>query len=72
MPELTIESLFGSKAGIVWEALNKNGPSNVGALAKATSLTREEVCGGLGWLGREDKIDVKMEKRKIIFSLRQT
>jgi hypothetical protein len=72
MPEVTVESLFGSKAGIVWEALNKNGPSNVGALAKATSLSREDVCGGLGWLAREDKINVEMQKRAMVFSLKQS
>jgi hypothetical protein len=72
MDEVTVESLFGSKAGIVWEALDKNGPSNVSALAKATSLSREEVCGGLGWLGREDKINIEMQRRTIIFSLKRT
>jgi hypothetical protein len=29
MEEITVESIFGTKAGIVWEVLNKNGPSNI-------------------------------------------
>ncbi len=70
MPEVTVESLFGSKAGIVWEALNKIGPSNISTLTKTTSLSREEVYAGLGWLGRENKINVEMQGRAMIFSLR--
>ena len=39
---------------------------------KATSLNREEVNGALGWLGREDKIQVERRGRAIVFSLRET
>jgi hypothetical protein len=41
MTETTVELIFGTKAGIVWEALNKNGPSNIGDIVKATGLRRE-------------------------------
>ena len=74
MEEISIESIFGVSAGIVWEALNENGPSTIADLAKTTSLSREEVHGALGWLGRENKISVKMGesgrgKRALVFSL---
>ena len=71
MKETSIESLFGIKAGIVWKTLNKNGPSNIGELVKATSLSREEVYGALGWLGREDKIVLEQKGRAMLFSLRE-
>ena len=71
MIELTVESIFGMKAGIVWKALNQNGPSNIGDLVKSTSMSREEVFGALGWLGREDKILVEQKGRAMIFSLRE-
>jgi hypothetical protein len=70
MTELTIESIFGVNAGIVWEALNKNGPCNLGNLVKTTLLSREEVHGALGWLGRENNISVERRGRAIAFSLR--
>ena len=70
MTETTVESIFGAKAGIVWEALNKNGPSNIGDIAKATGMRRELVYGALGWLGREDKIFVERRGKAIVFSLR--
>ena len=71
MTETTVESIFGAKAGIVWEALNKNGPSNIGDIAKATGMRRELVYGALGWLGREDKISVERRGKAIVFALRQ-
>jgi Winged helix-turn-helix domain (DUF2582) len=71
MTESTVESIFGTKAGIIWNALNKNGPSSVGNLVKTTSLSREEICGALGWLGRENKIVVEIRERGMIFSLRE-
>jgi phosphoglycerol transferase MdoB-like AlkP superfamily enzyme len=70
MTETTVESIFGAKAGIVWEALNKNGPSNIGDIAKATGMRRELIYGALGWLGREDKISVERRGKAIVFSLR--
>jgi predicted ArsR family transcriptional regulator len=74
MTEISIESIFGVNAGIVWEALNENGPCTINDLAKNTSLSREEVHGALGWLGRENKISMKMGeggrgRRAMVFSL---
>ena len=59
MTEMTIKSVFGAKAGIVWEALNQNSPSTIGDIVKATGLRRELVFAALGWLGRENKISVE-------------
>ena len=70
MNQPTVESLFGANAGIVWKTLNQNGPSNLARLVKSTSLSREEIFGALGWLGREDKIVVEQKGRAMVFSLR--
>jgi hypothetical protein len=72
MAGITVESIFCMKAGIVWEALKKNGPSNIGDIVKTTGMRRELVFGALGWLGREGKISVERQGRAIIFSLRQS
>ncbi len=71
MNEITVESVFGTNAGIVWQALSKNGPKNIADLAKLTSLSREDVLGALGWLGRENKIMLQRRGRAMIFSLCQ-
>jgi hypothetical protein len=70
MTQITVELVFGEKAGAVWRALNQNGPSNITNLVKTTSLSREEVFSALGWLGREDKILLEQKGREMIFSLR--
>ena len=70
MNQPTVESLFGANAGIVWKTLNQNGTSNLSSLVKSTSLSREEIFGALGWLGREDKIVVEQKGRAMVFSLR--
>ncbi len=66
-----VESLFGINAGIVWKALNQNGSSNIRNLVKFTSLSREEIFGALGWLGREDKLMIEQKGRAMVFSLRK-
>jgi hypothetical protein len=66
----TVEAIFGHNAGIVWEALNRKGPSTIGELIKATSLSRENIHGALGWLSRENKIQLEMRGRTMVFSLR--
>ncbi len=71
MAETTVELIFGTKAGVVWRALNQNGPSNISDLVKITSLSREEVHSALGWLGRENKIVVEQKGRAMIFSLQE-
>ena len=70
MNKPTVESVFGFNAGVVWEALNQNGPSNIRNLVKTTSLSREEVNAALGWLGREDKLVMVQKGRAMVFLLR--
>src|SRR5512139_384811 len=72
MKEPTVEAVFGVDAGIVWEFLNNNGPSNIGDIAKATGLRRELVYAALGWLGRENKIVVERRGRAMVFSLHES
>ncbi|MDQ1261089.1 MAG: hypothetical protein QG575_270 [Euryarchaeota archaeon] len=69
MTELTIESVFGMNAGIVWEFLNQNGPSAIDNIVKETGMRRELVYGALGWLGRENKIILEKRGRALVFSL---
>jgi hypothetical protein len=70
MTEPTFEAFFGPKVDIVREALDRDGPSTVEELMRATSLKREEVYGALGWLTRENKIQMKMRGRTTLFLLR--
>jgi hypothetical protein len=76
MTETLVESIFGVNAGIVWNSLSQNGPSTIEDIVKTTSLSREEVHGALGWLGRENKILVEIRgkargRKTKVFSLVQ-
>jgi len=66
----TVESIFGVNAGIVWNALNLNGPMTIDNLVKATTLNPEEIYAALGWLGRENKISLETRGAVRFFSLR--
>jgi hypothetical protein len=69
MTQESIESIFGINAGIVWNALNKNGTMTINDLMKATALQPEEIYVALGWLGRENKISVVTRGKIRYFSL---
>jgi hypothetical protein len=62
-------SIFGVNAGIIWQALNLNGPMTIDDLVKATALNPEEIHGALGWLGRENKISLETRGKVRFFSL---
>lgn len=66
----TVESIFGVNAGIVWNALNLNGPMTIDNLVKATALDPEEIYAALGWLGRENKVTLETQDAVRFFSLR--
>lgn len=49
----------GTWAGAVWTALNENGTLNAKDLKKAAKLkTDKDLYLALGWLLREDKVEV--------------
>ena len=57
---LTIK--IGGDAGRVWKTLNTLGENDVFTIAKYSRIDHNEVNAALGWLAREDKIDVKYGK----------
>ena len=67
--EVKAEDIFGGSAGKIWTALNGNGFMNVSELSAKTKLGREDVCGGLGWLGKEGKLFVIRKGKDVRFSL---
>ncbi len=68
--EESVDLVFGINAGIIWDLLNLKGPMLARDLAKAAALRTEDVHGALGWLAREDKINVQKKGRSRIYSLK--
>jgi hypothetical protein len=61
---------IGETAGVVWCALSENGAMTMAKLIKAAGEPRDNVMQALGWLAREDKIDIVEEGRSREVSLR--
>ncbi len=62
---------IGSDAGVVWNTLNTQGKLDISSLVQYSDLETDEVFAALGWLAREDKINVKYGKnKKLTFELK--
>ncbi len=48
---------IGTNAGNIWNVL-ENGETSLKALKKATKLNEKDLNMALGWLAREDKIEL--------------
>jgi len=56
--ETNLTMKIGGDAGVVWATLSTLGENDVSAIANFAKLEPNEVHAALGWLAREDKIDV--------------
>lgn len=65
------EEVFGMNAGKVWLVLdgNRDKPLSVQQIMKISKLKKDEVLTGLGWLGREGKIEIVENKGQLNFRL---
>jgi hypothetical protein len=67
---VSLVASIGEMAGVVWNTLSNNGPMTIAKLVKAIGEPRDSVMQALGWLAREDKIDITEESRSRVVSLR--
>ncbi len=63
-------TLIDDAAGKIWKFLNENGPSSVNKITTETGLGRNEIQRGIGWLAREEKINIEFNGRTETVSLR--
>lgn len=62
---------IGTLAGAVWMALNENGVMTVKDLKKATKAkTEKDLYMAIGWLLREDKLNVEEDEKNVSLSLK--
>lgn len=61
---------IGEVSGMVWRVLTDNGPMTLAKLVKAVGEPRDTVMQAIGWLAREDKIDLVEEGHSRVVSLR--
>ena len=66
--------VIGANAGTVWVALNSADALGIKQLKKITKLKEKELYAALGWLAREDKVNIvpdPEDAKELIISLVQ-
>ncbi len=67
---MEIKNLVGETAGQVWHLLNSNGPQTLPQLKKKLDGTGPLLDFAIGWLVREDRVDISRENRTLRLRLR--
>lgn len=63
---------IGEAAGLVWHTLNDNGPLSPAKLCKMVDAPRDTIMQAIGWLAREDKVDLEETPRGRVVVLKPT
>jgi hypothetical protein len=61
---------IGDLAGKVWSTLNGGEAMTPAQLAKATGENEKMVCMAIGWLAREDKLEISKVKTSLKVALK--
>lgn len=61
---------IGDAAGKIWHFLNENGEASVNKVTTETGLSKNDVQRAIGWLAKEDKLNIEMNGRVETLSLK--
>ncbi len=67
---MEMKEQVGEAAGKIWHALNESGPQTITQLRKKLNGSSDLVDFALGWLAREDKVDISREKKSLKVALK--
>ena len=67
----TCNEQIGEAAGQVWHCLEENGQMSFAKLTKTVDLSRDVVMLAVGWLAREDKVEIDESSRGRIICLKE-
>jgi hypothetical protein len=68
--EVAINVQVGDAAGEVWRLLDQGGMHSLAQLKKKFSGASELLGFAVGWLAREDKLEIFKEKRTVVLRLK--
>ena len=69
--ETNLIQKIGTNAGRIWRFLATQKEANLSTIMRRTNLNEKETHSALGWLARENKIDIQMGKNnQIVFRLK--
>ena len=60
---MDVKENVGHTAGKVWNQLSADGPQTIAQLKKKLNGEGDLVNFAIGWLAREDKVDIVPEKK---------
>ena len=60
---MEIKEQVGTTAGKIWQELSEGGPRTVAQLKKKLNGQGDIVNFAVGWLAREDKVEIVPDKR---------
>lgn len=61
---------IGQAAGKMWKFLDENGASSPSKIAKETGISKTDLQRAIGWLAKEDKIEIEVNGRMETLSLK--
>ena len=61
---------IGLAAGKIWHYLNTHEASSVSKVTKETGLSKNEAQRAIGWLAKEDKLNIVLEGPTELLSLK--
>ncbi len=64
------KSRVGETAGQVWHLLNNEGPQTLIQLKKKLNGNAELLNFAIGWLAREDKVEISPDKKSLRVQLK--
>ncbi|MFA5795425.1 MAG: winged helix-turn-helix domain-containing protein [Candidatus Brocadiia bacterium] len=67
-----LKAEIGKTAGEMWKHLGKNGKTSLSAIALEMKLKPEIATMAMGWLARENKVNVNREGKSIAITLSDT
>lgn len=67
---MEINGQVGETAGRVWQALSDDGPQTLAQLKQKLNGSSELVSLAIGWLAREDKVEIAEDKKNLKIRLK--
>ena len=64
-------NVIGETAGKVWNFLDQKGEANLNQIRKGTKGNSNMILQAIGWLAREDKLDIKAKGRNVTYCLKK-
>ncbi len=67
---MAVNHEVGETAGVVWNLLNQDGPQTLAELKKKLDGNAELMNFAVGWLAREDKVEITEDRKTFQVRLR--